>query len=123
MDQNTNAADQEWAPDACTLPTAERPLRTAEFDKVFTKTVTRAEFMEPARLRLSLSAGPRATGEIAALLAAETACCSFFTFTLTIAAETTSLEVTVPARRTDVLNGFAAQARAAITARAEAGVG
>lgn len=24
--------DHQWAPQACTLPTAERPLRVAEFD-------------------------------------------------------------------------------------------
>ena len=36
------AIPDDWAPDACTLPTAERPLRVAEFDDLFTF-VVRAE--------------------------------------------------------------------------------
>lgn len=29
------SGDQGWAPPACTLPAAERPLRLAEFDALF----------------------------------------------------------------------------------------
>jgi hypothetical protein len=33
---------EDWTPDACTLPTADRPLRVAEFDELFAF-VVRAE--------------------------------------------------------------------------------
>jgi hypothetical protein len=36
------AIPDDWAPDACTLPTAERPLRVAEFDDLFTFVVPRS---------------------------------------------------------------------------------
>ena len=40
------AIPDDWAPDACTLPTEERPLRVAEFDDLFAF-VVRAERREP----------------------------------------------------------------------------
>ncbi|MEV4838269.1 hypothetical protein AB0K05_27425 [Nonomuraea sp. NPDC049486] len=33
------ALDQAWVPSACTLPTAEQPLRVAEFDALFADAV------------------------------------------------------------------------------------
>jgi hypothetical protein len=47
------AIRDDWAPDACTLPTAERPLRVAEFDDLFTA-VRRSERPLPTRLDLVL---------------------------------------------------------------------
>ena len=41
----------DWAPDACTLPTTERPLRVAEFD-VFFGAVLRFDRPQPTRLDL-----------------------------------------------------------------------
>ena len=72
-----------WAPQACTLPTSERPLRAAAFADLFSETVLGVERVEPARLRLELRASPQVAGRAAELVTAETACCSFFTFTLT----------------------------------------
>jgi hypothetical protein len=67
---------QDWAPDACTLPTAERPLRVAEFDDIFAS-VVRAERPDPTRLDLVV---PRAVEAAARDLARrESDCCSFFT--------------------------------------------
>jgi hypothetical protein len=67
---------QDWAPDACTLPTAERP-RVAEFDDIFTS-VVRAERQDPTRLDPEV---PRAVEAAARDLARrESDCCSFFTF-------------------------------------------
>ena len=42
---------EEWAPDACTLPTAERPPRVAEFDQLFAF-VVRVERRKPTLLDL-----------------------------------------------------------------------
>ena len=71
------AIRDDWAPDACTLPTAQRPLRVAEFDDVFTA-VRRSQRPAPTRLELVL---PGAVESAARDLARrESECCSFFTF-------------------------------------------
>ena len=51
----------DWAPDACTLPTTERPLRVAEFDDLFAS-VLRSERPEDTRLELVI---PRALEDAA----------------------------------------------------------
>ncbi|MFL6074490.1 MAG: hypothetical protein ACJ73S_13940 [Mycobacteriales bacterium] len=97
--------------EACTLPTPERPLRVAEFDALFAS-VRSAERVAPTRLRLALDGGGAAA--LAADLAVrETACCAFFTFTLTVTGAGTDLEVTVPAGHVAVLDALAARAGAA----------
>jgi hypothetical protein len=75
--------DGVWLPDACTLPTGERPLRVAEFDDLSTGAVRGTELVGADRLRLDLQADSRIAGRAAELAAAETACHSFFAFTLT----------------------------------------
>jgi hypothetical protein len=102
-----------WVPDACTLPTAQRPLRVAAFDELFTQAVRGIERPGPARLRLDFRAGPQIAGRAAELAAAETDCCSFFTFTLTVTGGSLVLEVTVPKSRIGVLDALAARAAAA----------
>src|ERR1700689_566174 len=72
----------DWAPQACTLPAAERPLRAAQFDELFTEAVRGTERLGPTSLRLELQASPRVAAQAAGRAAAETGCCSFFTFTL-----------------------------------------
>ncbi|HXT90786.1 MAG TPA: hypothetical protein VN714_16150 [Trebonia sp.] len=96
-----------WVPQACTLPTAEQPLRVAEFDEVFARSVRGAERAGQTRLRLDLD--PGVAGRIAELTVAETGCCSFFTFTLTVAAGSLLLEVAVPPASTGVLDALAAR--------------
>jgi hypothetical protein len=103
---------QSWAPEACTLPTAERPLRSAQFDELFRDGVLGIERVEPARLRLDLQTSAPVAGRTAELAVAETGCCSFFTFTLTAAADRLVLEVTVPAARIEVLDALADRAAA-----------
>ena len=49
------AVPEDWAPDACTLPTDERPLRVAEFEELFTW-VLRSERVHETRLDLSIPA-------------------------------------------------------------------
>ena len=108
MDLN-NDSGTAWVPQACTLPTAERPLRVAEFDEVFTRAVRGAERTGQSRLRLDLDPAPGVAGRIAELAAAETGCCSFFAFTLTVADGSLMLEVTVPPSNTGVLDALASR--------------
>ena len=63
--------------------------------------------MWPARLRLDLRASPQVAGRTAELVTAETACCSFFTFTLTATEGRLKLDIAVPATHVDVLDALA----------------
>ncbi|MDG6107998.1 hypothetical protein [Dactylosporangium aurantiacum] len=113
-------------PDACTLPTVEQPLRLAEFDALFSTAVRAVETVTPthARLRLSGPAGLAAT--VRDLAARETACCSFFAFTVAVTGqpagggEALTLDVRVPDRYADVLASLAGRAAAALQGPAEA---
>ena len=101
-----------WAPDACTLPTAERPLRAADFDAVFAATVRDLDRVGPTRLRLDLEPSPQAAARMAELAAAETGCCSFFTFALTATGGALTLDITVPQQYAPVLSALADRAGA-----------
>ncbi|WP_410792413.1 hypothetical protein [Kribbella sp. C-35] len=92
--------DETWAPEACTLPHAERPFRVAEFDDLFSTYLRSAVRVDPQTLDLTLDADARTTVEN--LTARETECCSFFTFTLT----DTTLRITVPPTQTAVLDAL-----------------
>ena len=108
-----HGATASWAPDACTLPTAERPLRAADFDELFAGTVRGIDRRGPTRLHLDLRPGGRAAGRVAELAAAETDCCSFFTFTLTVTQSALTLDVAVPAAHAAVLDALGDRAAAA----------
>jgi hypothetical protein len=98
----------EWIPvDACTLPTTAQPLRLAEFDALFTAALRDVERVAPDRLLLSFA--PRVEAEVRDLLARESACCSFFAFSVE-AGEDLLVEVAVPERHRDVLDGLAVRA-------------
>ena len=99
-----------WAPDACTLPTSERPLRAADFDAVFAATVRDLERVGPTRLRLDLEPSPQAAARVAELAAAETGCCSFFTFALTATGGALTLDIIVPQQYAPVLAALADRA-------------
>jgi hypothetical protein len=101
---------QDWVPSSCTLPTADRPLRVAEFDDLLGTAVVRVERPGPGELRIALVASPEVAGAAAALAVRETACCSFFTFTLTATGGALSLGVTVPPGQVAVLDALAARA-------------
>ncbi|MFD3402274.1 hypothetical protein ACFWUU_16440 [Kribbella sp. NPDC058693] len=92
------------APDACTLPTAERPFRVAEFDQLFADHLRDSNRVDPQTLDLTLAPESRATVED--LTARELECCSFFTFTLTASADHLRLRITVPPTQTAVLDGL-----------------
>jgi hypothetical protein len=100
---------------ACTLSEAGRLARAAEFSQLFSEAVRRVERPDPTWLRLELEPGSGPAGRTAELMAAETECCSFFTFTLTAAAGILILDVRVPAAQASVLDTLADRAdRAAV---------
>lgn len=102
-----------WAPDACTLPTAEQPLREAEFDDLFAEAAGHVERAGPDRLSVELEPTPEVAARAADLLTRETRCCSFFTFTLTATGGALRLDVSVPPAQTGVLDAIAARINAA----------
>lgn len=107
------------APDACTLPTAEQPLRVAEFDDLFTAHLQRVKVHGPPSLTMHLSGPVGLADRVRDLAARESSCCSFFDFTTTAAASDSSeqveLRVSVPAGRRDVLAALGSRATAALT--------
>ena len=100
MDNHT-----DWVPAACTLPTAERPLRLAEFDELFADHLHSADRVGPHTLDLVLAAASR--GTVAELTARENECCSFFAFDLTDTVDgDLRLRIGVPPAHAAVLDGL-----------------
>nr|BFE59977.1 hypothetical protein GCM10020063_045030 [Dactylosporangium thailandense] len=101
-------------PDACTLPAADRPLRLAEFDALFGTAARTVTTLSPTHARLHLTGPAGLEATVRDLAARETACCSFFTFTVTPQpvedGEALVLDVEVPAAHTGVLASLAARA-------------
>jgi hypothetical protein len=108
--------DEIWVPEACTLPTTERPSRQAAFDDLFRFTVRAVELLAPTRVRMRLAGSAGLTASVRELTAAETACCSFFAFTITPLppnpgdVETVMLDVRVPDAYTPVLDALVRRA-------------
>ena len=92
------------------MPTAEQPLRAAEFSRLFGDAVLGVERPEPARLRLDLRPAPQVAARVAELVTAETQCCSFFQFILRVSGGSLVLDVTVPGGYLDILDAIAATA-------------
>jgi hypothetical protein len=94
-------------PAACTLPTAEQPVRLAEFDALFATAVRDGERLAPGRLRVTLAGGARLADSVRDLAERETRCCSFFTFTVTTPADgVVRLDIAVPAGQVAVLDSL-----------------
>jgi hypothetical protein len=102
--------DQEWVPRACTLPSAERPARAAEFDGLFAAALRGQQRLAPTVLRLRLD--PAAELAARELAGRETECCSFFTFTFSRAGDAVTVDVEVPAAFAGVLDALARRAAA-----------
>ena len=101
-----------YARDACTLPVAERPLRRAEFSALFADSLRGLERIDRTSLRMTL-AGDTDQSTVTDLVARETECCSFFTFTVTPVDGALLLDVSVPDAYVDVLDGLARHAAGA----------
>jgi hypothetical protein len=96
-------------PDACTLPTAERPLRVAEWDDVFAM-VRAVDRPAPTLLVLRLVSGAGRAAAVRDLARRETDCCSFFAFEVEEGPGRLALVVRVPAAHIAVLDGMARRA-------------
>jgi hypothetical protein len=97
--------DVTSVPEACTLPTVQRPLRMAEFDRLFAL-ATAADRLSPEQVRIALPSSPQVAAQAADLVVRETRCCSFFTFSLTASAGRLHLDVTVPDTQAQVLDAI-----------------
>lgn len=106
-------SDLAWVPQSCTLPTAERPLRIAEWDALFSERLTSLSRPEPLRLRLDLAGGPGVEEQVRNLVARASGCCSFFTFTTTPGKDLIGLDISVDQEHEAVLNALAARTAAA----------
>jgi hypothetical protein len=102
--------DPVWAPQACTLPTAERPVRVAEFDELFAAGLRDQQRLARTRLRWRLDMAAEAAARD--LTGRESECCSFFTFTFAPAGAALQLAVEVPAGHAGVLDALARRAAA-----------
>jgi hypothetical protein len=104
--------DLAWTPDACTLPTVERPLRLAEFDDLFATALREQRRLSPTSLRWRIDPAAEATARD--LTARESSCCSFFSFAFGPDGDAVRLDVHVPAAQVDVLDALADRAAARI---------
>jgi hypothetical protein len=100
-------------PRACTLPTDAQPLRVAEFDMLFAGAVAPTVRVSPTHLRVHLATGDTVAATTQDLLARETECCAFFTFTLRRSADSTTLDVRVPPEHATVLDAVGHRAETA----------
>lgn len=108
-------ASPSWvAPDACTLPTVEQPMRVAEFDSLFAEALASTEYVSATSVRFVLSGGENGAARAQDLADRETGCCSFFTFAITSTGpDSAVMDVTVPDERADVLAALVNRAQAA----------
>jgi hypothetical protein len=108
--------DLGWAEvAACTLPTAERPLRMAEFDDLFATSLRSIERTDGTEVRMLLAGDASLAGRTQALADAESACCSFFIFAVTPLEDgRMAFDVSVPLAYVGVLDGLVGRATAAL---------
>jgi hypothetical protein len=106
--------DQACTPDGCTLPTAERPLRLAEFDDLFATALRAQTRLSPTALRWRLDPAAEATAQDLAVR--ESSCCSFFSFSFAPDGDAVRLDVRVPEAQVAVLDALADRASAGMAA-------
>jgi len=106
--------DEARVPEACTLPTAEQPLRLLEFDDLFATSLLRQQRVSPTRLRWQLD--PTVEARTRDLTGRESSCCSFFTFSFTAARDRLQLDVDVPSEQVAVLDALSKRAAARMRA-------
>lgn len=106
----TTTDELAWMPQACTLPTVDRPLRLAEFDDLFAAALRGQRRLSPTVLRWELDPAAEATARD--LAAREGDCCSFFSFAFGPGGEMLELYVEVPPAQVEVLDALAERAAA-----------
>lgn len=105
------ASAEAWAPDACTLPTVDQPIRLAEFDDLLGADALGVRRVNAGCVAIDLRPDHAVAARAADLAARESGCCSFFTFTLRITDGTTILEIATPAAYVTVLDALVARAQ------------
>jgi hypothetical protein len=98
-----NACDCVTDAIACTLQPDELPGRLAQWQHLAEHVVERVNTREGIRVRFDRDVS---AAEVADLAAKEQGCCSFFAFTLRIAAEGTVLEISAPDRAQEFVGAF-----------------
>jgi hypothetical protein len=109
--------DDNWVPAACTLPTAEQPLRRAEFDGLFAVDVLSVNQVSSLEVRLELRPDAEVAARAASLAAKEAGCCSFFTFGLSITDGTVSMTISTEEAHEAILAALGARAQAKVGSR------
>jgi hypothetical protein len=102
------------APEACTLPVAERPDRIEEWDALFRGHVLSVNRTSETQTTMQLEPVPWVAAETAHLALREAGCCSFFEFTIRAAGNRLRLTIEVPQRYADVLAGLSDRADLAL---------
>ena len=106
------------AEDFCTLPVAAQPLRLMEFDELFRGQIRPPRRIDAHRVEFTFANTSGLYAHVSDLVARESACCSFFEFTINEDAladqDHLMLRIGVPASRDDVLEALTEQAYAAI---------
>ncbi|MFF6983585.1 hypothetical protein ACFZAV_39330 [Streptomyces sp. NPDC008343] len=105
-------SDLAWAPQSCTLPTEERPLRAAEWYALFAERLTSLSLPQPLHLCLDLAGEPGVEARVRDLVERESACCSFFTFTTTPGQDLIRLDISVDQTHEAVLDALAVRTAA-----------
>ncbi|WP_237171085.1 hypothetical protein, partial [Mycobacteroides abscessus] len=95
----------DWVPQSCSLPSAERPLRVAEFDRLFGESAVRSTRVTTTRLDVELDAA--AQHRARDLAARESECCSYFTFTFETVGPNVVMRIEVPPSQSAVLDALA----------------
>jgi hypothetical protein len=96
--------------DACTMPTAEQPLRLAELDALFATAVRSVE-RRGNDVRMGMAGGDGLVEQVRDLTAHETSCCSFFTFTIDGTDQDLTLDISVTPARQEILDALAQRAQ------------
>jgi hypothetical protein len=115
VSRHSSDASPTWVPvDACTLPTADQPVRVAEFDDLFAERLTATRHPAPTSARFLLAGEQDVATRAQELADRETGCCSFFTFDFTLTGPSSfEIAVTVPEGRADVLAALVERAEMA----------
>ena len=104
--------------DFCTLPVAAQPFRLMEFDELFRGQIRPPHRIDAHRVEFTFANANELYAQVSDLVARETACCSFFEFTINEGAladqDHLVLRIGVPASREEVLEALTARAHAAI---------
>ncbi|MFC5728156.1 MULTISPECIES: hypothetical protein [Nocardioides] len=95
--------------EACTMPTADRPLRLAEFDALFSRAVRDVQ-RGGTGVRMHLAGDAGLVDRVRDLTDRETSCCSFFAFTIDGTDDDLTLDIAVPPARQEILDALADRA-------------